>query len=139
MNIFEDIKKLKFPQGQYIIVGSGPLVARGIRETNDIDIVVSPELFEKCKKDWWEQLPRTYPDKIGQIYLRHGYIELFLDVNCGDFNPTLAELLQRADIIQGISFVSLEDVIKFKKAYNKPKHIQDIKMIEQYFNHNKQK
>lgn len=136
MNIVEEMKKLQFPQGQYVIVGSGPLGIRGIKETNDIDIVVSPELFERCKQDWWEQLPRTYPDKIGQIYLRHGYVELFLDVNCGDFNPTLKELLQRADIIEGITFVSLKDVIKFKQSYNKPKHWEDIKIIEKYLKEN---
>ena len=136
MNILEDIKRLEFPQGQYIIVGSGPLVVRGIRETNDIDIVVSPELFEKCKQDWWEQLPRTYPDKIGQIYLRHGYVELFLDVNCADFNPTREELVQRADIIEEIAFASLEDMIKLKQSYNKPKHWEDIKRIEKYLKEN---
>jgi hypothetical protein len=52
MNIVEEMKKLKFPQGQYVIVGSGPLVVRGIRETNDIDIVVSPKLFEKCNSSF---------------------------------------------------------------------------------------
>lgn len=136
MKVVEEMKKLKFPQGQYVIVGSGPLVVRGIRETNDIDIVVSPKLFEKCKKDWWEQLPRTYPDKIGQIYVRHGYVELFLDVNCADFNPTREELVQRADIIEGIAFASLEDMIKFKQSYNKPKHWEDIKRIEKYLKEN---
>lgn len=136
MNIVEEMKKLKFPQEQYVIVGSGPLVVRGIRETNDIDIVVSPKLFEKCKQDWWEQLPRTYPDKIGQIYLRQGYVELFLDVNCGDVNPTLEELLQRSDLIEEISFASLADILQFKIAYNTPKHRQDIKRIEKYLKEN---
>jgi len=64
MDIIEKIKKLDFPQGQYIIVGSGPMVVRAIKESNDIDIVVSVKLFEKCKQDGWEQLPWTYPDKL---------------------------------------------------------------------------
>jgi len=139
MDIIEKIKKLDFPQGQYIIVGSGPMVVRAIKESNDIDIVVSVKLFEKCKQDGWEQLPWTYPDKLWQIFLRRGYIELYLDVNCKECNPTLKELLQRSDTIQGCSFASLEDVIKFKRAYDKPKHLEDIQRIEEYLKHNKLK
>ena len=76
------------------------MVIRGMRETNDIDIVVSAQLFEKCKNEGWEQIPWTYPDKIGQKYLRRNDIELFLDVNCGTFNPTLEELITRTDTIE---------------------------------------
>jgi len=134
MNIFEEIKKLNFPQGQYIIVGSGPLVAHNMKETKDIDIVVSPELFKKCEQEGREKLPWTYPDKLGHIYLRRGCIELYLDVNCKDFNPTLKELLQKADTIEWIPFASLEDILQFKIAYDKPKHAQDIEKIKEYLN-----
>ena len=131
MNLFAEIKKLNFPLDQYIVVGSGPIVARGLRMTNDVDIVVTPELFEKCKTDGWDQVPWTY-EKVGQIYLKKGNAELYLDVNCKDFNPTFIELRSRADIIQGIPFASLEDTKQFKKAYGKSKHLKDIKLIEEY-------
>ncbi len=132
MNIFKKIKKLHFPLGQYIVIGSGPMAAHGIKNINDIDIVVTPELFERCKQEGWEQIPWTYPDKIGKVFLRKGFIELYLDVNCRNFNPTFKELLQRADVMNGITFASLEDVMKFKKEYNKPKHLEDIRKIEDY-------
>ncbi|MEN9342388.1 MAG: hypothetical protein RIQ54_644 [Candidatus Parcubacteria bacterium] len=88
MNIIEEVKKLNFPIGQYVIVGSGPMAVRGLRDAHDIDIVVTRELFETCKANGWEAVPWTYPEKIGQIYLRKNYVELYLDVNCADFNPT---------------------------------------------------
>lgn len=131
MNIIQKVKALNFPNNEYVVVGSGILEAKGIRETNDIDIVVSPDLFEKCKAHSWEQVPWTY-EKIGQIYLRKAEYELYLDVNCKDFNPTLSELLERAEIIEGIPFASLEDTSNFKRAYGKPKHLRDIELIEQY-------
>ena len=130
--ILQSIKKLHFPEGEYIIVGSGPMVVHWIKESNDIDIVVSKNLFETCKKQLREVLPRTYPDKLGQIYLRRGRVELYLDVNCGNVNPTLKELLARADILEGIAFASLDDTCKFKRAYNKPKHIKDVENILHY-------
>lgn len=132
MNIFQEINKLNFKLGHYVVAGSGPMAAHGIKDITDIDIVVTPELFEKCKQEDWEQIPWTYPDHLGPIFLRRGFIELYTDVNCGNFNPTFKELLQRADIIQGIPFASLEDVMKFKNEYNKPKHLEDIRKIENY-------
>lgn len=118
-------------------MGSSPMVVRGIRESKDLDIVVSPELFEKCKQEGREEMPRTYVSKLGNFYLKQGDVELYLDVNCGDFNPTLKDLIQRSDTIEGFSFACLQDVISFKKAYNKPKHLEDIKKIEEYVKNKK--
>ena len=44
MNIIEKAKKLNFPAGEYVIVGSGTLDALGIRQANDLDVAVLPEL-----------------------------------------------------------------------------------------------
>ena len=132
--IVESIKNLEFPQGEYIIVWSWPMAMRGIKEANDIDIVVSPKLFNQCILKNREQIPRTYKEKVGEVYLRKENIELYLDVNCWSHNPAFSELLQRADIIEGIAFASLEDILAFKKEYVKknPKHILDIEKIERY-------
>lgn len=132
MNIIEEVKKLNFPIGQYVIVGSGPMAVRGLRDAHDIDIVVTRELFETCKANGWEPVPWTYPEKIGQIYLRKNYVELYLDVNCADFNPATEELIQRAEIIEGVPFIPLQDMIRFKRAYNREKHHRDIEITEKY-------
>ncbi|MCE9643135.1 MAG: zinc ABC transporter substrate-binding protein [Candidatus Andersenbacteria bacterium] len=132
MNIIQEIQNLNFSTEQYIVVGSGPMAVRGLKDSHDIDIVVTPELFEKCSQKGWEQMPWTYPGKEGQIYLKKGIVELYLDVNAGEFHPTFQELMSRADIIQDIPFASLEDIIQFKKAYNRPKHDADIEKIEEY-------
>lgn len=132
MNIFEEIRKLNFPTGKYVVVGSGPMAVRKLREAHDIDIVVVPDLFEKCKNEGWEAVQWTYPERLGQWYLKRGLVELFLDVNCGNFNPTTEELIQRADVIDAIPFASLQDVVEFKRAYNKPEHDRDLKLIEEY-------
>ncbi len=135
MNIFEEIHKLNLPPDSYVVVGSGHLIALGLKEGTDVDIVVTPELFEKCcRDDSWEQVPWTYPEKLGQIFLRRGIVELYLDVNAGDFNPSTAELIERAVIINNVPFASLEDILALKKEYLKtrPKHQKDIELIEQY-------
>ncbi|MEO6077191.1 MAG: zinc ABC transporter substrate-binding protein [Candidatus Andersenbacteria bacterium] len=132
MNILEEIARLNFPVDQYVVVGSGPMAAHGIRDVHDIDIVVTPELFEICKQRDWEHMPWTYPGKEGEIYLRNGIVELYLDVNAGDFNPTFQELFDRSEVVQSIHFASLEDIMRFKKAYNRPKHLEDIQKIKEH-------
>ena len=132
MNIFAEVKKLNFPIGKYIIVGSGIMAALGLKEANDIDLVVAPDIFQKCIDGSWEKVDWTLPDHRGQFYLRRGLVELYLDVNCGNFNPTLEELLSRVVTIDGISFISLEDCLKFKKEYGREKHLKDVKTIEDY-------
>src|SRR3989344_2838985 len=123
MNVIEEVNKLNFPIGQYVVVGSSPMAIRGLKEAHDIDIVVTQELFGKCKTDGWETMPWTYPEKVGQIYLKKVDVELYLDVNAGNFNPTTKELIERSDTIQGVPFITLEDMISFKKAYGREKHL----------------
>lgn len=137
MNIFNEMGKLNLPQGHYVIVGSGPMVVRDMRSSKDLDLVVSSELFEKYKQEGWQQLFKTYPGKTNEMYLKNDEIELYLNVNDKNFNPTLEELVERSDTIKGFSFISLQDVINFKKAYNRPKDREDIKIIEEYLKNKK--
>ena len=108
------------------------MAVRGLKDPNDIDIVVMEPIFEKCREGGWEVLPWTYAGRTGNIFLRRGLIELYLDVNEGDFQPTTEELIRRADIIEGIPFASLEDTKRFKRAYGGPKHLKDVAMVEEY-------
>ncbi len=132
MDIIQEIQNLNFSADQYIVVGSGPMAVRDLKDSHDIDIVVTPELFEQCKEGGWEQMPWTYSGKEGQIYLKKGIVELYLDVNAGEFHPTFQELQSRADVMQDIPFASLGDIVQFKRAYNRPKHNEDIQKIEEY-------
>jgi len=134
MNIFDEVIKLKLPIGKYVVVGSGILIALNLKEGNDVDIVVTKDIFEEHMKNGWEQIPWTYLDHSNGIFLRKGLVELYLDVNCGKFNPSTSELIQRAKIINGIAFTNLSDTLNFKKEYakNNPKHIKDIKLLEEY-------
>ena len=134
MDIVAEIKKLNLPPGKYVVVGSGPMAVRGLREAHDIDIVVMPDIFEQYKAAGWEVVPWTYEDHKGQMYLRKGVFELYLDVNCGDFWPTTTDLINRAEIIEGIPFTNLNDTISFKKAYGREKHLKDVAVIENYLN-----
>jgi hypothetical protein len=133
MNIFEEVKKLNFPKGSYVVVGSGHLIALDLKKGTDIDVLVTKELFKECIENGWEILPWTYPGTEGQTFLKKGLFELYLNVSCGDA-PTSKELISNAVLMEGIPFARLEDILMLKKEYSKtkPKHLGDIKIIENY-------
>ena len=45
--LLKKVKELNLPQNQYAIFGSGPLAIRGIRDSNDIDLIVKKKLWNK--------------------------------------------------------------------------------------------
>ncbi|WP_157909351.1 hypothetical protein [Acinetobacter piscicola] len=71
--LLAEIHRLKLPKNEYLIVGGGSLTVRDIRETSDIDIVVTTQLFEILKqRDWSFKIrpngkPKLYNDFI-EIY-----------------------------------------------------------------------
>jgi hypothetical protein len=132
--IFKKIKALDFPNQEYIVAGSCIMDIHGLKQAQDIDIVASERLFKECTESGeWNIIPCTYKEKIGQVRLEKDDIEIQLNVNCGnEFTPTLNELLSRAEYFEGIPFVCLEDLLKFKKSYDRPKDHIDIKLIEEY-------
>lgn len=49
MNITKKVQDLNLPENSFIVVGSGILSVLGIRESHDIDLIVSVEIFEQLK------------------------------------------------------------------------------------------
>lgn len=126
INLFAELSALNLPPDQYIVVGSGILAARGIRETRDLDLVLSPELFQQYQQKGWKEKMRPN----GKPSLTKGKVELYLDVNAGNFNPTFEELKSRQQVIQGFPFISLRDLLKFKQAYGREKDLKDIEILQ---------
>jgi len=123
------LAKLNLPIGQYVIVASGPLAAHGIRESNDLDILVTPELFNQLKKTYQVQIDKGFErlaiDNLeivgtGSTYLEHPEI------------ATIEEQIQTADIIDGIPYLNLELTKKFKQLMGREKDFKDIELINNY-------
>jgi hypothetical protein len=130
MNIFKKLKKLNFPSGEYVVVGSGPLAARGIREARDLDIAVSKKLLkeiinsEKYKKK----------EKFGKLFLldETDEIDIITRLDWSAYKTTVEEAIKSADIINGFPFLNISETIKFKQALNRKKDLNDIKNLKNY-------
>lgn len=125
--LFERVKELGLPAGSYAIFGSGPMAVRSLRECRDIDLVVTDELFEEYKNvSGWE-----LKDIEGMEMLVKDGIEMAADWRPGEWD--VEQLIEDADIIEGLPFVRLAEVLKWKKLLKRGKDLKDIEILENYF------
>lgn len=127
-NIIEKIKDLNFPANQYVVAGSGILDALGIRKASDIDIAVLPELHKKlCESGNWQK-----EEKYEKIFLKREGIDIIPSISWSEYPTTTEEAIKSAMIIEGIPFLNLEELKKFKKALGRDKDFEDIELINDY-------
>ncbi len=119
-NFLEEFRKLSLPDKEYAIFGSGPLAVRGIRKAEDIDVIVTKELYHKLKKKYSEEDERILIGNIEIISPESVIVE------------EDDEVIERAEKIKGFRFASLKDIIKWKKRMGREKDLKDIKLIEYY-------
>ena len=124
--IIDQVRSLQLPLGEYAVVGGGVLSAHGIRDHKDIDLLVTPVLYEELKRRGW----REYQKKSGHMVLTHGDAEASPAMVCvGAYQPDIRDIIARADIIGGIAFSSLQDAVDFKRALGREKDLRDIELI----------
>ncbi|PIP24017.1 MAG: hypothetical protein COX90_01025 [Candidatus Nealsonbacteria bacterium CG_4_10_14_0_2_um_filter_38_17] len=128
--LLSEFKKLAFPEGKYVIYDSGPLGARGIRRVHDLDVVVTNDLYQELLKKY----PETRKDatKFLRIvkFITIGNIEV-IPADCS-LIENIEKSIKEADIIEGIRFVRLKDLVIWKRKMARPKDFEDIKLIENY-------
>jgi hypothetical protein len=124
MDIFEKIRELNLPEGSYVIVGGGTLVALGLLEWDaDIDMSVTPEIFARLQAEGWQQ-----GDWGGKTVLRHD----IYDIGIGFGKWSLKDLQADSMNINGIPFISIEKLLQWKREAARPKDLRHVELIEHY-------
>lgn len=126
-DLFTKVKNLELPVGKYAIFGSGPMVVRGLREGKDVDIIVTEDVFEDYKtRPGWQVKKFDYDTD----YLDNGGVELWDEWGPGDWD--INKLIRKAEIVDGLPFVELEEVLKWKEINGRQKDLEDVKLIKDY-------
>lgn len=123
-SLLNNFKKLKLSDKGYAIYGSGPLGVRGIRDVKDLDIVVTDDLYQKLKE--------KYPKDSKKERIKLGEIEIYPIWAWGTGFEGLKETIDRAELIDGLRFVLLEDLIRWKEKMGRVKDFEDIELIKKY-------
>lgn len=128
MDIAKHIKEEKIPDGQYIVVGSGIMNALGIRESDDIDLVITPELYEELKSTTgWEEIK-----KHDYYVLLKGPFEAGVDWDSPSNQPNLEELKLDSTVVDGVTYTSLNKVRTWKQKLGRDKDKKDLILIDEY-------
>jgi hypothetical protein len=129
MNIIKEVKKLNISRNDCIVVGGGILNQLGIRETSDVDLIVKPEIYESFRSlsGWVE---KTWPK--GAPTLLNGIYELGTDWGDDKHIYGFEEIDRQSIEIDGVKFVSLELLKKWKLAKGRDKDLRDVKLIDDY-------
>jgi septum formation protein len=124
---FGRVKDLCLPAGKFALFGSAPMGVRGLKRGHDIDILVLPEVFNnlKSRSDWEAKTSQN-----GSEYLSKAEMEIFQDWKPGDWDAE--KLISEAEEIDGLPYVQLGQVLKWKKLSRRDKDLADIEIIKEY-------
>ncbi|WP_433616066.1 hypothetical protein ACQP2P_13585 [Dactylosporangium sp. CA-139114] len=120
---------LELDSRDFVIFGSAPLLAHGVRtRVSDLDVV--------ARGAAWERVCAHGLPVVGTINgapmmrFEDGLIEFSRGWVSDDWNGD--ELIDRAEMIEGLPFAPLADVLRYKRTLNRPKDRDDIVAIERY-------
>jgi hypothetical protein len=111
VELFEQVKSLNLPIGEYAIFGSGPMGIRNLREMHDIDLIVPESVYEEFKnKEGWEEKEINEDGNCYQGLVNHEMnIEMWKDWY---IDWDVDRLIKDAEIIDEMPFVRIETLLK---------------------------
>lgn len=125
MGLIGDLKKIGMPPMDFAVFGSGPMAVRGLRDTEDIDVIARGRAWEIAKSKG-ERRTSEFGDE--SYAFADGKIEV-VD-RWADWN--VDELIDGADEFEGIRFVNLETTQKEKIRRGRDKDLKDVELIGRY-------
>ena len=128
MDIIQEVKKLNLPLSELVVVSGGTLQVLGIRNTNDIDLAATENLYNHLLKDvnWIQDIRKD------GIWLKKGVVEVLPKLEWKNYPITAQEAIDNAIVVEGVNFMNLNHLIKFKKALGRDKDFNDINLINEY-------
>ena len=126
---FELLRAVDLPVGDYAVFGSGPLLVRGIIEdARDIDVIARGTAWERAL----DEGEVTYlPEEDVTVA---GFFDGALSVGAtwayGDVD--IDDLIDSAELFDGVPFVRIEHVIAYKRIADRDKDHDHLRRIERW-------
>ncbi|MEV8052133.1 MULTISPECIES: hypothetical protein [Streptomyces] len=117
------LNSLEFERDDFLVFGSAPLMVHGLRsELGDLDVL--------ARGDAWKRAHRLGLPSTGKatgspaMHFWGGEIEVFDQWISAEWQ--FDHLASRADVIEGVRFAGLQDVLAYKAELMRPKDLADI-------------
>ena len=120
------VSELDLDRRDFVIFGSGPLLAHGLRQRiRDLDVVVRGTVWRRVCQYGMPAVGEINGAPMalfcgGQIQFSQGWVSEDWDTD---------DLIDRAEIIQGLPFAQLTDVLAYKQKLRRPKDLPDIEAL----------
>lgn len=118
------LRALDLPKEGYIVISGAAMELMGMRETNDVDMVVNKTVYNALLDKHWKEFVL---DDGKKVLSHHGY-----KVMMHWMGHSLSHLKRHAQEIDGIPVMSLNDLIECKKKMGRKKDRQDLQLIKKY-------
>lgn len=124
----EFLHALQIPLGERCIIGGKCLELRGVRQSEDVDLLVSKKAFASLLSQFPSALQTS--KNWDQVLIFPQYtLEIFRDLPA--FYGREDEVLQRSEIREGIPYLHIDDLIVFKQHLGRQKDLHDIALLQQ--------
>ncbi|MCW2914581.1 MAG: transcriptional regulator, AraC family [Actinomycetia bacterium] len=117
---------LELERDDFVIFGSGPLLTHGIRRSvRDLDVVARGTAWRRVSELGVPAVGAISGDQTvhfwgGRIQFSQEWISKVWDTD---------DLIDRAEIIEGLRFAQLTDVLAYKQMLMRPKDLADIQAL----------
>lgn len=123
------LRSLDLKTDEYVVFGSGPMLAHGlVREIKDLDVVARGSALQTARaigKPGFGAVDRAPLWSIfdGEIEVFGSWLAPHWDVD---------DLIARAELVEGIPFAPLRDVLRYKQLLRRRRDIPDIRILSRW-------
>lgn len=122
--LFDRLRAMDLPPGSYAVFGSGPLAARGlVDEVGDLDVIVRDSAWSRV-----EQLGTVVMHGDDPVVDLGNGLTFGRSWAYGSFD--IKQLIEDAQMIDGLPFVRLKAVLEYKRIAGRPKDLRHIELME---------
>jgi len=134
VNVLEALVQIGLTEQNSVVIGSGILGALGIRESHDIDLVVTPQAYARLGDSGQFKPVTGHHDS--QL-LADDVFEIGPSWSVFGRDHTYEDLLPESVVIGGVRYLTLNFLLRVKESWLhdepvRPKDIYDVALIKDY-------
>ena len=128
----DKVKALNLPLDQIIVIGSGILDQLGIRPASDIDLAASSDLMKKLSEESGDWIKKFDDNQRFYFVKDDGSVEVWDGWVFDGQTVSYDDLLDYAVEYDGVRFVDLEFLRKWKSWRGREKDVRDVELIDEW-------
>jgi hypothetical protein len=132
-SVLDDLRALELPKRSFMVMGSGILEALHIRQAEDVDMVVSDDMYDWLRASGWTERIASN----GSVGIESGVFQAYNQWTDDLTIKKLPELLVDAQWVEGIPYNSLAKLALYKERRGRDKDMVDLELIKKFQRENR--